>query len=70
MSKPDLPYLLAEHDMRPIDLARALGVDKITVSRWIEKGIPVHRIEDVERATGISRAALRPDLAEMFGGAQ
>ena len=68
--KANLTSLLNERGMRPIDLARLLEVDKSTVSRWAEDGVPLHRIVDVERVTGIPRANLRPDIAKMFGGAQ
>lgn len=47
--------------MRPIDLARKLGVDKSTVSRW-EDQIPLKRVFDIERETGIPRDKLRPDF--------
>lgn len=68
--KPDLAALLAARGLRSIDLARLMGVDKSTVSRWAEDGVPVHRVLDVERATGIPRDKLRPDLAKMFGGVE
>ena len=70
MEKADLASLLGERGLRFVDLARMLEVDKSTVSRWAEDGVPFHRILDVERATGISRTQLRPDLAKMFGATQ
>lgn len=70
IERADLPALLAERGLRAIDLARLLDVDKSTVSRWSEDGVPVHRVLQVERATGISRSKLRPDLAKMFGVVQ
>lgn len=45
-----------------------LGVHKTTLLRW-EKGtvaVPVNRLQDVERITGIPRHELRPDI---FGAA-
>lgn len=44
------------------DLARALGVDKATVTRWGQKRVPAERVLDVERVAGIPRHDLRPDL--------
>jgi DNA-binding transcriptional regulator YdaS (Cro superfamily) len=41
-------------------LARALGIKPQAVSQWTK--IPTERILDVERATGIARAELRPEL--------
>jgi transcriptional regulator with XRE-family HTH domain len=48
-------------------LADVLGVDKSTIWRWERGKIPVDRLADVERATGIPRQSLRPDI---FGDAQ
>jgi TorA maturation chaperone TorD len=44
------------------ELARRLGVSQPSVSGW--KRIPAERIARVEAATGLTRAALRPDLYE------
>lgn len=63
----DLLSLLSERGIRRIDLANALGVDKSLVTRWVKGRIPVDRIEAVEKATGIPRHKLRPDLADIFG---
>ena len=54
--------LLAEKGLRPVDLARGCSVDKSTVSRWHENGVPPLRVLEVERVTGISRHDLRPDV--------
>ena len=48
------------------DLARKLKVNKATVSRWAQKEVPIDRLADVEKATGISPGELRPDLAAVF----
>lgn len=48
--------------------AEKLGVDRKTILRW-EQGvslIPAERVMEVERATGISRHDLRPDLSSIF----
>ena len=42
------------------------GVNKSTVLRWERDGIPIERVIETERLTGIPRAKLRPDL---FGDA-
>ena len=57
-----LDKVLLKRGLRFADLARRLGVDKATVTRWGQKGIPAERVPDVERLTGISRHELRPDL--------
>ena len=48
-------------------LAASLGVDRTTVWRWETGRVPVERLADVERLTGLSRRDLRPDI---FGDAQ
>lgn len=58
----DLLDLLSSRNMRRIDLANALGVDKSLVTRWVQKRVPVSRVADVERVTGIPREELRPDV--------
>lgn len=70
MKETRLSQLLEAEDMRLIDLARALGVHKSIVTRWAQKEIPHTRIRDVERATGIPAAKLRPDLAELLAPAE
>lgn len=42
------------------ELARRLGLNYQSIQQW--KRIPAERVIDVERATGIPRAELRPDL--------
>jgi DNA-binding transcriptional regulator YdaS (Cro superfamily) len=41
-------------------LARALGITPGAVTQWVR--IPINRVIDVERVTGIRREELRPDL--------
>lgn len=41
-------------------LASMLGLSRQAVSRWYE--IPIRQVLAVERATGIPREVLRPDL--------
>jgi DNA-binding transcriptional regulator YdaS (Cro superfamily) len=45
-------------------LARALGLrSQGSISRWVATGrVPAERVLDIERITGVSRRALRPDL--------
>lgn len=59
--------LLSARGIRRIDLAKALGVDKSLVTRWVQGRVPAERVADVERVTGIPRHELRPDI---FGSAQ
>jgi len=41
---------------------RLLSLNKSTVLRWERAGVPVARVLDIERLTGISRHELRPDI--------
>lgn len=44
-------------------LARTLGIKPQAVQKWAATGrIPSERVIEVERATGVSRQLLRPDL--------
>lgn len=52
-------------------VAAQFRVNRTTILRW-ENGtspIPEDRIEEIEAVTGISRHALRPDLAALFAQA-
>ena len=44
-------------------LARELGITVSAISQW--RKVPVNRVLEIERITGISRHVLRPDL---YGG--
>ncbi|WP_296580102.1 YdaS family helix-turn-helix protein [Xanthobacter sp.] len=70
----DLKARLRQDGIKLVDLALAVGVNKSSVTRWAEKGVPPERVLEVERITGISRHVLRPDLhgpgpADTPGGA-
>jgi DNA-binding transcriptional regulator YdaS (Cro superfamily) len=41
-------------------LANQLGISRSAVSQWTR--VPVERVLDVERITGVSRHQLRPDI--------
>lgn len=46
-----------------VDLAGELGVTKQAIHVWKKKGyIPMDRVKQVSRATGISPSKLRPDI--------
>lgn len=60
--EPILVQSLREKSMTLTDFARRMSVNKSTVTRWAQKRIPAERVLDVERATGVGRHLLRPDL--------
>lgn len=43
-------------------LAAIFGVHKTTVMRWEDGGPPPERVLEIERATGVPRHELRPDI--------
>ncbi|WP_411835653.1 transcriptional regulator [Pseudomonas chlororaphis subsp. aurantiaca] len=43
-------------------LAEILGVTPMAVSYWKVRGVPARHALPIEKATGISRHELRPDL--------
>ncbi|WP_350403406.1 transcriptional regulator [Pseudomonas protegens] len=43
-------------------LANLLGVTPMAVSYWKSRGVPAHQVIPIEKATGVSRCDLRPDL--------
>jgi len=48
-------------------LASAIGVSQQAISYWIKKGgrVPAEMVLAVERASGISRFMLRPDMFDV-----
>lgn len=64
MSKPvSVPDLIAEHGGLTA-FARAVGHKVSTVQYWRDKSkrIPAEAVPAVERATGVPRTRLRPDI--------
>ena len=57
-----LYWLLRQAGLRPIHVAAKLGVGRAAVSKWCRTGIPPERVIAVEKATGIPRHELRPDI--------
>jgi transcriptional regulator with XRE-family HTH domain len=62
-----LTKLLDAKGLRLADLARKTNVNKATVTRWAQKAVPLTRVYQIEKETGISRYELRPDF---FGESQ
>jgi DNA-binding transcriptional regulator YdaS (Cro superfamily) len=61
MSSALFSYLRRERGAQKAT-AEALGVDRITLYRWARRGVPAEKILEIEKATGIARHELRPDL--------
>lgn len=55
-----LAGVFAAHGVVKLHLAKALGITHGAVNQW--RRVPAERVIDVERATGIPREKLRPDL--------
>lgn len=54
-----LKYLDEEHGRR-VKLAGDLGITPGAISQWSR--VPIERVNEIERLTGIPRAHLRPDI--------
>jgi DNA-binding transcriptional regulator YdaS (Cro superfamily) len=48
---------------------KRLGITRQSVWRWQEKGVPVERLEAIQKLTGVAPAAVRPDFARVMGAA-
>lgn len=57
-----LDELLKRAGMNQTQLAKMLGIEQPSVSAWRLRGIPVKRVTDIEKVTGIPRRQIRPDL--------
>lgn len=44
------------------ELADKVGVTQGAISQWLKRGVPPRRVKAVEKATGIPRERLRPDI--------
>lgn len=64
-SRPHILTYAAQKVGGMAQLAAKLGIARQAIYQW--KRIPADRVVEVERATGIPRSELRPDL---FGAAQ
>lgn len=62
MNATHLLPLLKARDLKMVDLARKLGVDKATVTRWCRGEVPPKRAIEIENAIAIPRYEIRPDL--------
>lgn len=68
-TKPKLSALRAflnADGVRVNEVADTLDIDRTTLWRWSAAGVPVGRLAEVSKVTGLPVAELRPDLAEAF----
>lgn len=64
MSNSALSRALAHFDNNQSRFAEAIGTSQQLVSYWIRNGklLPAEHVLETEKATGISRHELRPDI--------
>ena len=52
----------AERSISKAEVARRIGVHRSCLTRWDRSRVPADRVIDVERAIGVPRERIRPDL--------
>lgn len=58
-----LRHYLSQSGNSQVALAEALGITQPAIAKWFRAGkVPLERVADIERITGIPREALRPDV--------
>lgn len=63
MDTTPLSEILVKREMKMAGFARAIGVHKATVHRWVHgKQVPPQQAIRIEALVGIPREQLRPDL--------
>lgn len=45
-----------------VALAKVVGVTAMAVTNWKKRGVPADRVLTIEKATGVKRYELRPDI--------
>lgn len=62
MEKANLTSVLKRHGVDRGHLAALAGVNKSSVTRWLQGRLTAERAVEIERLTGIPRSELRPDI--------
>lgn len=63
MTNATINELLQRYEVAAVDLARKLNINKSTISHWnAAKRVPAERVLEIERAVGIPRSEIRPDI--------
>lgn len=62
MESAPLKELFLSKGFKLAQIARAIEVDKATMTRWMQSRIPAERVREIEQITGVPRQVLRPDL--------
>lgn len=60
MDTPHTALEIAFQRVKRRDLAKQLGISAQAVSQWAR--VPVERVLEIERLTGVPRHELRPDI--------
>lgn len=62
MPKKQSPLQRYRGDRSLKSVAEEFKVNRSTILRWETGDVPVERVHEIERVTGISRHDLRPDI--------
>ena len=68
MTEAPLKELFRSRGIKLVSIASALGVDKGTVTKWMQSKIPVEHAREIERITGVPKHELRPDVWDAPSG--
>lgn len=66
MSDKTLQEHLKKTGMTQVELAALCGVSQPTVSTWIRGRVPINRVLQVARITGLRPVDLRPELQDFI----
>ena len=69
METSSLKNLLHERGFKLAHVARDLGVDKGTLTKWSQHRVPAEKVLELEKVTGIPRHVIRSDLYPRDGAA-
>lgn len=62
MESEPLKNIFLAKGFKLAQIARAIEVDKATMTRWMQSRIPAERVREVAKITGVPPEVLRPDL--------
>lgn len=66
LARGGLREVLAAFDTQD-ELAQPMGLTQSAVAQWLRRGgVPIERVPEVERLSGVPRWRIRPDRPDLF----